>query len=145
MSASRTQEAEIRALVEDRVKAVRAKDVGAATSRVATDTVTFDVVNPLHRVGTEQLRRRAEEWFSSFDGPIGVQMRDHVVAAGDDVGYSHSLVRYSGTRSDGRTLDMWVRMTVCYRRIDGTWTIVHEHSSVPFDPESGKASLDLKP
>ena len=40
---------------------------------------------------------------------------------------------------------MWVRATVCYRKIDGTWMVTHEHNSVPFDVESGKASLDLKP
>ena len=40
---------------------------------------------------------------------------------------------------------MWVRATTCYRKIDGTWMITHEHQSVPFDTESGKASLDLEP
>jgi ketosteroid isomerase-like protein len=40
---------------------------------------------------------------------------------------------------------MWVRATTCYRKIDGKWMITHEHQSVPFDTESGKASLDLEP
>jgi ketosteroid isomerase-like protein len=40
---------------------------------------------------------------------------------------------------------MWVRATLCLRRIDGKWMIAHEHQSVPFDVETGKASLDLKP
>jgi ketosteroid isomerase-like protein len=40
---------------------------------------------------------------------------------------------------------MWVRATTCYRKIDGTWTITHEYQSVPFDGESGRASLDLEP
>ena len=40
---------------------------------------------------------------------------------------------------------MWVRTTVCFRKIDGTWLITHEHNSVPFNPETGKASLDLAP
>jgi len=34
---------------------------------------------------------------------------------------------------------------VGYRKIDGTWLVAHEHSSVPFDPESGMAALDLEP
>ena len=34
---------------------------------------------------------------------------------------------------------------VCYRKLDGTWLVTHEQSSVPFDVESGKASLDLTP
>lgn len=28
---------------------------------------------------------------------------------------------------------------------DGRWKVVHEHVSMPFDMETGKAMLDLKP
>ena len=51
----------------------------------------------------------------------------------------------SGTLLDGGEVDMWVRATICMRKIKGQWTIVHEHQSVPFDAQTGKASLDLKP
>ncbi|MBA3249512.1 MAG: nuclear transport factor 2 family protein [Geodermatophilaceae bacterium] len=40
---------------------------------------------------------------------------------------------------------MWVRATVCWRRDDEGWRIVHEHESVPFDPETGAAQLGLAP
>jgi ketosteroid isomerase-like protein len=40
---------------------------------------------------------------------------------------------------------MWWRTTVCFRKIDEKWMVTREHNSVPFDPKSGKASLDLKP
>ena len=59
--------------------------------------------------------------------------------------FSHSLNRVSGTRTDGKEIDMYWRATVCYRKIDGKWVVTHEHNSVPFDPESGRASLDFKP
>ena len=36
-----------------------------------------------------------------------------------------------------------MRVTVRFRKTNGTWMIVHEHFSAPFDPESGKALLDL--
>lgn len=38
-----------------------------------------------------------------------------------------------------------VKTTICFRKLDGKWMVTHEHNSVPFDVESGKASLDLKP
>ena len=47
--------------------------------------------------------------------------------------------------TNGREVDMWVRMTVGFRKINGKWMVTHEHTSVPFDAESGKASVDLKP
>jgi ketosteroid isomerase-like protein len=40
---------------------------------------------------------------------------------------------------------MWVRFTVCLRKIDGHWMVTHEHASVPFDVETGRASVDLAP
>jgi ketosteroid isomerase-like protein len=138
-------ETQIRALIDERTKAVRAKDSVGATSGIASGIVTFDVVNPLQHIGSDASRKRAEEWFSSFQGPISREIKDLDITVGDDVAFSHSLSHVSGTKTDGGHLDMWWRTTVCFRKIDGEWMITHEHNSVPFDPKSGKASLDLKP
>jgi uncharacterized protein (TIGR02246 family) len=138
-------EAQIRALIDDRAKAVRARDVNGAISSIATDMLSFDVVNPLQHIGSDASKKRAAEWFSSFQGPIGYELRDLRITAGDDVAFSHGLSHVSATRTDGGQLDMWWRTTVCFRKIDGTWMVTHEHNSVPFDVESGKASLDLQP
>ena len=66
-------ETEIRDLIERRAAAVRAKDVTKATSLFSTDVLTFDVVNPMQRVGVEDVRPRTEQWFASFQGPIGYE------------------------------------------------------------------------
>jgi uncharacterized protein (TIGR02246 family) len=138
-------EAQIRKLMDEQVKAVRARDVNLSLSNYAPDILSFDVVNPLQKIGLDARRKRAEEWFSSFQGPIGYEFRDLSITAGDDVAFCHSLNRVNGTLKDGGQLDMWWRATVCYRKIDGKWMVTHEHNSVPFDVETGKASLDLKP
>lgn len=140
-----SDEAQIRKLIDDREKAVRARDVDGSIANIATDVVSFDVVNPLQHLGSDALRKRAEEWFGSFDGPIGYETRNLSITAGDDVAFSHGLNHVSATRFAGGQLDMWWRTTVCYRKIDQKWTVTHEHNSVPFEVESGKASLDLKP
>ncbi len=140
-----TDEARIRELIEDRAEAVRARNVEGTTANTAPDFVSFDVVNPLRRIGAGDSAKRAAEWFASFQGSIGYEIRDLSIAAGEDVAFSHCLNRFSGTTVGGGNIDMWVRATHCYRKVDGNWTLVHEHQSVPFDPESGKASLSLKP
>ena len=140
-----TDEARIRGLVEDRIKAVHAKDIDAAMISHVPDVLMFDVVNPLQYVGSDTVRGRAEEWFSLYQGPIGYEIRDLSITTGGDVAFCHYLYRVNGTRIDGGKVDMWVRATVCLRKINGTWMVTHEHDSVPFDPESGSASLDLKP
>ena len=138
-------ESEIIDLIEKRAAATRAKDVDAAIAPFADDVRTFDVVNPLERVGVAGVRPRTAEWFSGFDGPIGYELEDLRVAVGDDVGFAHCLYRVSGSLASGEELGMWNRATFCFRRIDGAWRIVHEHDSVPFDPVTGMASTDLRP
>ena len=103
------------------------------------------MVDPLRARGLEALRERLVAWFGSFDGPIGYEVRDLEIAAGEEVGYSHGLNRVSATTTDGRSLEMWWRATACYRRQDGVWRITHQHASVPFEPASGRASVGLEP
>ena len=140
-----TDEAQIGALIDRRIEAVRTKDVNASISNLAPDILSFDVVNPLQHIGSDASKKRAEEWFSSFQGPIGYEIRDLSITAGDDVAFSHGLSHVSATRTDGGELDMWWRTTICFHKIGGKWMLTHEHNSVPFDVGSGKASLDLKP
>ena len=40
-------------------------------------------------------------------------------------------------------MDMTVRLTDVYRKVDGKWLIVQEHVSVPIDFSSGKPVPDL--
>ena len=140
-----TDEVQIRKLIDDRIEATRSKNVEGAMASIGPDVLLFDVVNPLRYSGSDALRKRAEEWFSSFQGPLGLDVCDLSIATGDGVAFSYSLNRVSATRIDGKKLDMWWRSTVCYRKIDGRWMVTHEHNSVPFNVETGRASLDLKP
>jgi uncharacterized protein (TIGR02246 family) len=143
---SRTaDEARIRELVEERVRAIRARDVEALMSAHAPDVVMFDALDPLRYVGSEAVRERAGQWLSWYQGPVGYEVRDLSVTAGGEAAFCHYLYRVSGTIRNGREVDMWVRSTVCFRKTDGAWVVAHEHTSVPFDAESGKASINLKP
>ena len=138
-------EDQIRALIDNRVKAVRAKDINGAMSSSAPGILSFDVINPLQYTGLDALKKRMEDWFSMFQGPIGHEICDLNITTSDDVAFSHGLNRVIGTKTDGKKIEMYWRATVCYRKIDGQWMVTHEHNSVPFDPKSGRASLDLKP
>ena len=144
VSSSARAEAEVRSLIEKRTQATRDKNVPGATSTIAPDLVMFDVVDPLRRAGSNEATQRSEAWFSTFKNQIGFVIRDLVVVASEDVAFSHSLNHYRGETSNG-LLSMWVRMTTCYQRVNGNWMIVHEHSSVPFNTDTGKASTNLQP
>ena len=137
--------AQLRALVDDRVKAVRDKNVNKVMSSIAQDILSFDVVNPFQQTGLDASKKRAEDWFSTFEGPIRYEIRDLSITTGDNVAFSHGLSHVSATKKDGVQLDMWWRTTICFRKIYEKWMVTHEHNSVPFDVESGKATLDFKP
>ena len=141
-----TDEAQIRRLLEDRLKAIHDKDAGAAMASSAPDFLLFDLAPPLQHRGADANRNGLEDWFSTFTGPVGYELRDLSIATGDDVAFAHSLARISGGRTDGTHTKVWVRTTVCLRKIGATWTITHEHVSVPFEMTPPfKASLGLEP
>jgi ketosteroid isomerase-like protein len=53
---------------------------------------------------------------------------------------AHYLARFTGLPGE----PFWIRVTAVYRRVEGKWKIVHEHSSVPFDPETLRAVVRLE-
>ena len=140
-----TDEAQIRRVTDDWTQAVQAKDINRLFSHYTPDVLSFDLAPPLqHHRG--ELRSGMEEWFETFRGPIGYEIRDLSITVGDDVAFSHSLNRISGARTSGEQTDVWVRSTVCFRKIDGKWMVTHEHASVPFYMDgSDRAAVDLKP
>jgi uncharacterized protein (TIGR02246 family) len=139
-------DAEIRQVIERWVAAVRAKDADAATAAHAPDVVSFDLAPPLEYRGAAANRESLAEWFPTFRGLVGYEIRDLAITAGDDVAFAHSLNRIHGARTDGTQTDVWVRATMGFRRIDGRWAITHEHVSVPFEMTPPfKASLGLRP
>ena len=138
-------EATIRAIIKARADAVRAGDVEALMADVADDVVTFDVVDPLRREGKTSSRERAAQWLESYDKPPNWENRDVNVTTDGDMAFCYGLSRVTGTLKTGSAIDMWFRTTLGFRRTGGFWQIIHDHGSVPFDPESGKASLALAP
>jgi uncharacterized protein (TIGR02246 family) len=139
-------EAQIRALIEDWANALRAKNVDRVMSHYAPDLVQFDMAPPLKHPGVDVLKKGLKEWFSSWNGPIGYEIRDLAITAGEDAAFCHSLNRMSGTKTNGEKSDVWFRHTFCFRSIGGEWKIAHAHESVPFYMDgSYKAAIDLKP
>ena len=138
-------EIEIKRVIEGYVEAFRAKDLDGVMSIYAPEIVTFDVVPPLQYVGADVYRKHWEEAFSLFPGPIDYEIADLDITVGDDVAFAYSLNRISGTMTTGQKTGFWLRATVCFRKINGTWLIVHAQVSVPVDVETGRAVLDLRP
>lgn len=141
----KNDEAAIQGLLNDCIRSLHDKNIEGVMSIYAPELVAFDIVPPLRYVGADAYRKPWEEVFSTFQGPIGYEIHDLSITVGDDVAFTHSLNRISGTMNTGHKTDLWVRCTACLRKINGKWLIVHTQVSVPVDLEHGKAMLDLKP
>lgn len=144
-SRSSKAEAAIAQLITDRTAVVRDKNLEALISQSDPAVSAFDVTAPLAWSGLDPLREKLTGWFSGYDGPIGYAIQDLEVTANDDLGFAHYVYNITGTLQDGTEVDMWVRATVCLVNQDGEWRITHEHTSVPYDFETGMALTSLKP
>jgi PhnB protein len=141
-----TSEAQVRAAIDGWARALRAKDVDGVMAHYAPDLVQFDMAPPLQYAGQNALKKGLEEWFSSWHGPIGYEIRDLRITASEDAAFSHSLSGLSGTRTSGEKSDVWFRHTLGFRKIGGDWKIAHAHESVPFYMDgSYRAAVDLRP
>lgn len=139
-------EAEIRERIDELVEAIRAMDVQRLRSLYAPDIVTFDVQGPLRRVGAEAKLGNWVEAFGAFQAPLGYELRDLTISAGDDLAFAHGFGRLSGTLKNGtRVGGFWVRFTGCLRKVGGRWLIAHDHASAPLDVQTGRALTNLEP
>lgn len=140
-------EAGISKVIETLVNGLRAKNAEAVTSLYADDNTMFILAPPLqYTKANSRGMKGIEDWFATFDGPLGYEIRDLKIAQETQIGFSHNLCHLTGTKTTGEKVDLWYRETLCFRQIDGQWKIVHEHESVPFYMDgSGLAALDLKP
>jgi uncharacterized protein (TIGR02246 family) len=140
-----SEEGQIRQLLDQWGKALRAKDLNTLMSYYAPDILMFDIVLPLYYQGVDAYRKNFAAWFASVQGPIDYETRDLRLTIGDEVAFCHSLNQVRSTRITGEATETWVRVTVGFRKMAGTWRITHEHVSVPCDMETSHASLDLTP
>jgi ketosteroid isomerase-like protein len=139
-----TAKAQIRALIDDWLKSIRDKNAEGVMAHHAVDSVTFDLAPPLVATGADA--KDLQAWFATWRGPLGYEIRDLHVTAGDTAAFCHGLSRLRGTKTDGEKADVWFRLTLGFRKIQGAWKITHQHESVPFYMDgSYRAAVDLKP
>ena len=144
-TAHTTDHDDIRRRIDNLIAAICAMNLEAVMPIYARDIVSFDFEPPLQHVGAEAKRQNWTRAFTAFEPPLHYEVRDLTITAGGDVAFVHAFARMNGTLKNGKKSGVWVRWTPCFRKIDGTWLIVHDQVSVPADIASGKALLNLEP
>jgi uncharacterized protein (TIGR02246 family) len=139
--------ADIKALEDRFIAAVTAKDLDAIMKVYVPDQTlfVFDVEPPQQYVGAAAYRKDWQAFVDSFNGAITFELTDLDITTDDNLAYSHSIQRVAGTDQQGKKLDLTVRVTDVYKKINGNWLVIHEHVSVPVDLDTGKPDLTSKP
>ena len=136
---------EIEQQIDKLIAGIKAKDPEMLKQVYATDVVSFDVEPPLQHVGIEAKLRNWARAFTFFQD-VNYEIRALTLTVGGGVAFGHGFGRLSGTlQNHAAASGIWVRLTFCFRRINGHWLIVHDQASVPFDSSSGKGIADLEP
>ena len=138
-------EAAVRDLLECWAKGVRAGDLERIMACYRPDVVAFDAIAALRFLGAEAYREHWKMCLSFAPGGLRHEFHDMQVAVSGDVAFVHYVAHCGGTGPNGKEDTCWARGTVGLRESAGNWLIVHEHYSMPFDPQTDKVMDNLAP
>lgn len=146
-TASKTDETEIRQLVETWVEAARMGNLEKVMACYTPDVVAFDAIGPLQLKGAEDYRKHWETCLSYMPpgGEMIMDVHELNVSVSGELAFAHYVSRCGCVGEDGTEQIGWMRATVCCRKTGEGWRIAHEHYSSPFDPETNKVVDNLAP
>jgi uncharacterized protein (TIGR02246 family) len=135
---------QIRRMFDEYAATTRAKDVDRFVALFDPDVRAFDMWERWSYDGLESWREMASGWFGGLGSEmVAVEFDDVQIITGQDVAAASAFVTYRGLSADGEELrSMNNRLSWVLRKAqDGTWKVVHEHTSAPIDPPTGKVNL----
>ncbi len=138
-------DAQIRQLIADWASALCAKDLDRLMAHYAAHVIVFDAKPPFQTKGAKAYRRTWEACLPYFPASFRIETRDLSITVSGDLALAHWLFRLTGKEKDHPAMPTWMRSTVGYQRNQGRWQIMHEHVSIPFNPETSQAVFTLEP
>ena len=128
---SSNDEAEIRGLIENWAEAVRNKNIDGILANHSPEILMFDVPPPAQSKGIDAYKKTWDLFFG-WSQDVGMfDIKELEITAGNDLAFATALMRCGGIEPNGKKVELDFRLTVCLRKIDGQWTVMHEHHSVP--------------
>ena len=135
MTATKSQETEIRRLIEEWARAVRSREIDAVVAAHVEDMVMFDVPPPVEVRGIAAYRDSWPpffKWLESESVTFEIVRLD--VTASETVAFATALLRCGTSASLAKDNTARLRLTIGLQKIDGAWKIAHEHHSFPTEP-----------
>jgi uncharacterized protein (TIGR02246 family) len=127
------EDAAIRQLVEDWAGAIRRRDLPAILRHHSPDMLMFDVPPPFLSRGIDAYTKTWDTFFSWAPNPAVFDIKEMNITASSDVAFVTAAMQCAGAKSGEKLEKLDFRLTIGLHKIDGQWTIVHEHHSIPAD------------
>jgi ketosteroid isomerase-like protein len=127
-----SDETAIRTILEQWAAMTREGRQDDVLAHHAADVLIFDVLPPLQYDSAAAYRASWGEWQPQTVAGAKFNLENLVVTAGQTAGFAHCHIRCGGTTPGGKQFEDLVRATFCLRKLDGKWTIVHQHISKPY-------------
>ena len=139
--------AEINASLERLVAGVSAKDIDGIMAYYVPDEslLVFDALLPRQYIGAAAHRKNWESFMARYPSTVHAEVSEWKAETAGNLAYGHGIFRIAGPDKEGKPLDVTVRFTNIFRKINGKWLAIHEHVSWPVDMATGKADLSSKP
>ena len=139
-------QAAIKGLEDKFTTAFNAKDTATIMSLYVPDQslIVFDASVPLQYTGATAYTKDWNDYWAMFPGPVTFSISDLDITVGGNVAYSHSIQHANVTDKKGKKMEMTVRVTDGYKKVNGQWLISHEHVSVPVNLMTMKPDTNAK-
>lgn len=137
-------EGEIRELHDRWFAASAARDLDATMAVIAPTVVSYEHSAPLQYTDVDAIREECRTGFEQARGDFDWSIPDLQILVRGDLAVAWGLNRMADT-VDGVESVRWSRGTRVFQKLDGSWLMVHQHVSFPFQPATGQAALDLVP
>lgn len=129
--------------------AVHKKDAEKFLSAYADDVHIYDCWERWESKGISLWRESVVGWFNELnkDGYLlNVDFNDVTIVENDNVAFVHCAVTYAAYKDnvEEKIRQITNRFTFGLKKVNESWLITHEHSSLPIDIQSGKGIFNLK-
>jgi len=120
-------EIRIRRLIDEKDRALCAKDLDGVLAHYDADLVFFDLKPRVRIEGSRGLRRVWQACMPHLPESFHIETRDLVVTVAGELAVTHRLFRVPEVAGEQAG---WIREIAVFRHAQGEWRIVHEHCSI---------------
>jgi uncharacterized protein (TIGR02246 family) len=130
MSTRTHDEQTLRQMIADWSAAARRRDFVGVLANHAPTMLMFDVPPPFQSEGLEAYRKTWELFFGAMADPPTFDFSDVRLTVGTDLAFATAHGKCLN-KENGTVTELHFRLTMCFKKDNDRWLIVHEHHSLP--------------